>query len=81
MKTMTICTVDKINNALYKLDPANTSCNENDGMHDEYLSISHYIFDAVVDGFDIRTAIENELYDAFMITAENYDIEILVNML
>lgn len=81
MKTMTIYTVDKINNALYELDPANTSCNENDGMHDEYLAIAHYIFDAVNDGFDIRMAIENELYDAFMITAENYDIERLVNML
>ena len=50
-------------------------------MHDEYLSIAHYIFDAVNDGFDIRMAIENELYDAFMITAENYDMERLVNIL
>lgn len=78
---MTMHTVDKINNALYDLDPANTSCNENVGMHNEYLAISHYIFDAVIAGVDIRTAIENELYDAFMITAENYDMDILVNTL
>ena len=69
-----------INEVLYELDPACTSCKEN-MMYDEYKYVSSGIEESLRSGSSLREAIEENFEFYFMLDSSEYCIEEILNEL
>lgn len=71
--------IDIMNSVLFKLDPANTCCAENEA-YDEYESVANSIIeDLKSNSHNLRDSIKKNMKFYFELEEDEYDLETIID--